>query len=184
EGGGDVLEIVGAGAVDGDLVPVALAARGRDGDLAPAGEVIGGERALGLEDRLEVALRHHFAAMDARARTEIDDMVGGADRILVMLHDDDGVAEIAQALERFEQHVVVALVQADAGLVEHVEHAAEPAADLAGEADALALPAGEGAAGAVEVEVVEPDIVEEAEPLVDFLEDGLGDLVLRIGELL
>ena len=34
------------------------------------------------------------------------------------------------------------------------------------------------AAGAVEVEIVEPDIVEEAEALVDLLEDGVGDLAL------
>jgi hypothetical protein len=72
--------------------------------------------------------------------------------------------------------VVVALVQADAGFVEHVEHAGEAGADLAGEADALALAAGQRAGGAVEVEIIEPDIVEEAQPLVDFLEDGLGDL--------
>ena len=44
-------------------------------------------------------------------------------------------------------------------------------------------PPRQGAAGAVEVEVVEPDIVEEAQALVDFLEDGAGDLALLRGEL-
>ena len=39
-------------------------------------------------------------------------------------------------------------------------------------------PPRERAAGAVEVEIVEPDIVEEAEALVDLLEDGVGDLAL------
>ena len=38
-------------------------------------------------------------------------------------------------------------------------------------------------AGAVEVEIVEADIVEEAQALVDLLEDGLGDLVLGRIEL-
>ena len=78
--------------------------------------------------------------MDARAGAEIDHVIGGADRVLVMLDHDHRIAEIAQALQRFEQPVVVALVEADAGLVEHVEHARQPAADLAGEADALARP--------------------------------------------
>src|SRR3546814_4754379 len=55
--------------------------------------------------------------------------------------------------------------------------------DLAGEPDALALPARQGAAGAIEIEVVEPDIVEEAQPLIDLLEDGMGDLLLLAGEL-
>ena len=44
-------------------------------------------------------------------------------------------------------------------------------------------PPRERAAGAVEVEVIEPDIVEEAEALVDFLEDRAGDLALLRGEL-
>ena len=112
------------------------------------------------------------------AGAEVDDVVGVADRVLVVLDDDHRVAEIAQALERFEQAVVVALVEADRRLVEHVEHARQARADLAGEADALALAARERAAGAVEVEVVEPDVVEEAQPLVDLLEDGAGDLLL------
>src|SRR5437763_16227836 len=110
-------------------------------------------------------------------------MVGGADRLLVMLDHEHRVAEAAEALERLEQAVVVLLVEADRGLVEDVEHAREAAADLRREADALAFAAGEGAAGAVEVEVIEPDIVQETEALVDLLEDGLGDFVLGGGEL-
>ncbi len=75
-------------------------------------------------------------------------------------------------------------MQADAGLVEDVEHAGKSAADLRGEADALGLAARERAAGAVEIEVVEADIVEETQPLVDFLQDGAGDLLLLLGEVL
>ena len=65
--------------------------------------------------------------MDARAGPHVDDVIGGADRVLVMLDDQHGVAEIAQAAQRLEQHVVVALVEADAGLVEDVEHARQAA---------------------------------------------------------
>src|SRR3954451_979059 len=102
-------------------------------------------------------------------------MVGGADRLLVMLDHQHGVAEAAQALERLEQAVVVLLVEADRGLVEDVEHAGEAAADLACEADALGFAAREGAAGAIEVEVIEADIVQETETLVDLLEDCARD---------
>jgi hypothetical protein len=78
-----------------------------------------------------------------------------------MLDDDHGVAEIAQALEGDEQAVVVALVEADRGLVEDVEDARQAGADLGGQADALALAAREGTGGAVEVEIIEADIVEK-----------------------
>ena len=67
------------------------------------------------EHVFERALRDDLAAMDAGAGAHVDDIIGGADRVLVMLDDDHGVAEIAQALERLEQQVVVALVEADEG---------------------------------------------------------------------
>jgi hypothetical protein len=59
---------------------------------------------------------------------------------LVVLDHDHRVADVAQLLERFDQARVVALVQADRRLVEHVHHAGEARADLAREADALRSP--------------------------------------------
>ena len=85
------------------------------------------------------ALEDHVPAVFARARPEIDHVVGRANRLFVVLDDDDGVAEIAQPRQRRQQLAVVALVQADRRLVEHVEHAGEVRADLRRQADALAL---------------------------------------------
>ena len=141
-------------------------------------EVVGGDAVGGGQHLIERPLRDDLAAVDAGAGAHVDDIVGGADRVLVMLDDQHGVAEISQAAQRLEQHVVVALMQPDAGFVEDVEHARQAAADLAGEADALGLAARERAAGAVEVEVIEADVVEETEALEDFLEDAFGDLLL------
>ena len=123
------------------FLPRALAALGGERDRAAAGEIIGGEAGLAGEHLVERAVADDLAAMDAGAGAHVDDIIGVADRVLVMLDDEHGVAEIAQALERDEQAVVVALVEADRGLVEDVEHAREAGADLAGEADALALAA-------------------------------------------
>ena len=61
-------------------------------------------------------------------------MVSGADGVFVVLDHDDGVAQIAQAFERLKQPVVVALVQADGGLIKDIEHARKPAPDLRGQA--------------------------------------------------
>ena len=74
---------------------------------------------------LRRAFRHHLAAMDAGARAHVHHMVGGEDRLLVMLDDDDAVAEVAQAVERLEQPRIVALMQPDRRLVQHIEHAGE-----------------------------------------------------------
>ena len=74
---------------------------------------------------------------------DVDDVVGHLDRVLVVLDHDHGVAEVAEAHERVDEAVVVALVEADRRLVEHVEHADQPGADLGGQPDPLRLAAGE-----------------------------------------
>ena len=119
--------------------------------------------------------------MNAGAGADIDDMIGAADGVLVMLDDDHGVTEVAQPFQRFEEARIVALMQPDRRLVEHIEHAGEPRADLRGEADALALAARERAGGAREREIFQPDIDQKFQPVADFLEHADGDLVLRAG---
>src|SRR5690606_40373598 len=83
----------------------------------------------------------------------------------------------------FEQTRSVALMQADGGFVEDVEHSGQPRADLAGEADALAFAARKRARIAREGEIFEPDIVEEGEAVADFLEHALADGDLGVVEM-
>ena len=126
---------------------------------------------------------HDVAAVLPRARTDVDDVVGGADRLLVVLDDDDGVAQVAQPLQRGDEALVVALVQADGRLVQHVEDADEAAPDLAGQADALRLAARQRPGRAGQRQVVEPDVEEELHPLAHFLEHPVGDQVLAVRQL-
>ena len=123
-----------------------------------------------------VPCRDDGAAGEAGARAHVDEMIGGAHRLLVVLDDEDGVAEAFEAAERAEKARVVALMQPDRGLVEHVEHAGEAGADLAREPDALAFAARERGGAAGEGEVVEPDIDEELQALGDLAEDSPRDL--------
>ena len=90
---GDVLEVVGGGAVDGDVLAAALAAGLAERDLAAAGEIVGGDAALAGEQVVEVARADDLAAVDAGAGAHVDDLVGVADRVLVMLDHEHGVAE-------------------------------------------------------------------------------------------
>jgi hypothetical protein len=116
--------------------------------------------------------------MHAGAGADIDHMVGLEDGVLVMLDDDHGVAEVAQMLQRLQKPGVVALMQADGGLVQDIEHARQPRADLRRQPDALALAAGQRAGITRQCQVIQPDIVEEFQPIADLLEDARGDLVL------
>ncbi len=85
-----------------------------------------------------------LAAVDPGGRADIHNVVGGPHGVLVVLHHDQGIAQIPQALEGSQQLVVVPLVQADGGLVQNIQHPHQAAADLRGQTDTLALPAGQG----------------------------------------
>ena len=102
---------------------------------------------LGGQQVLDGAGDDDLAAVLARARADVDDPVGGADGVLVVLDDDQRVAEVAQPDQGLDQPAVVALVQADGRLVEDVEHADQAGADLGGQPDPLRLAAGERAGG-------------------------------------
>ena len=95
--------------------------RDRDGELAV--QVAAGQGA-GLAGHLgRRALGDQLPAVLAGPGAEVDDVVRGADRALVVLDHDHRVAEIAQPPQRVDQLRVVTLVEADRGLVEDVEDA-------------------------------------------------------------
>ena len=68
--------------------------------------------------------------MHSCARPDINNVIRSKNGVFIVLDDEDRVAEIAEMLERFNKLIVVALVQADSRLVEHVEGSHEPAPEL------------------------------------------------------
>ena len=114
---GDAPEVVRGRAVDGELLAIALAAFRREGDRAAAREIVGGEAGLARHQVGERPGADDFAAAHPGAGAHVDDMVGRADAVLVMLDDEHGVAERFQPLEGFEEAVIVLLVKADRGFV-------------------------------------------------------------------
>ena len=181
--GGDPLEVVAPGPADDDPLARARAQRGGNLDPPPAGQVVGRD-AVGAEDVVEAPRGDDTPPLAAGAGAHIDDEVGGAHHVLVVLDDDHRVAGVAQLLEAADQPPVIALVKADRGLVEDVEDIDQLRADLRGQADALALAARERTRRAGERKVAQPHILQEAEPLADLLEDLLRDAALLVAHLL
>ena len=87
------------------------------------------------------ALVDDAAAATSGVGAYVDQMVGRADYLLVVLYDDHRVADVAQAAEHTDQAVGVARMEPDARLVENVERPYEAAPELCGQIDALALAA-------------------------------------------
>jgi hypothetical protein len=71
------------------------------------------------------ALSDDVPAETSGSRTEVEDVVGVTDGFFIVLDDEDGVAEVAESFEGVDEALIVALMEADGGLVEDVEDAAE-----------------------------------------------------------
>ena len=116
------------------------------------------------EDPGDRPVRDDLAAVHARPGAEVDDVLGAANGLLVVLDHHHRVALCAERAQRIEQHRVVARVQSDGRLVEDVAHPAQVRSELRGESDALRLAAREGGRGTVEPQVPEAEAAEEIEP--------------------
>ena len=58
--------------------------------------------------------------MHARARSNINHIVGLPDGVFIVFNNDDGIAQVAQMGERVEEPLIVALMQANRRLIENV----------------------------------------------------------------
>ena len=178
----DAAQVMQADAGELEEFAAGLAAMARDGDGEATGEIFSGDGVGVGGDFGDRAGGEDVAAKLARAGAEIEEMVGGADDVGVVLDDEDGVAEIAQGVEDADELGGVAGMQADGGLIQYIKCADEAGAERCGELDALRFAAGERGGEAVEGEVVEAYLDEEVDALADLFEDLAGDLDLRGGE--
>ena len=181
----DVLQVVLARAVDGDHRSVAVRARRRRrGQSSSTRGNLPEPTANRFAQRLaRVRLRdfHHvarralandLAARVAALRTEVDQPVGRADDVEVVLDHQQRMPGIDQAAKRAQQLRDVVEVQARGRLVEEKQRAARRRAarplvrrrQMAGELQALRLAAGKRRHRLAELEIVQPDFDERPQP--------------------
>src|SRR5262249_7261841 len=168
----EILEVVVPGAQHAqDLVGVDDPAAGwnRNAQLAP--EVARGQGVAVAQYVGQRARGHDLASMAPGPRAEVDDAIRGTNRLLVVLDDEDRVAEVAQLFQRRQQARVVALVQSDRRLIEDIEYADQAAADLRRQADALRFTARQGRGGPVQCQIVETHIDQKTQAVGDLFQD-------------
>ena len=73
-------------------------------------------------DGVGTAVVEQVSALVPGAGPQVHQMVGAAHHLLVVLDHHHGVTFVAQRLQGCDKLAVVFLMQADARLVEHVEH--------------------------------------------------------------
>ena len=120
--------------------------------------------------------------MFTRPWPHVDEVVGRPHHVLVVLHHQHGVTDVAQALEGGDELAVVALVQPDGRLVQDVEHPYQAGADLRGQTDPLRLATRQRARATREREIPHPHVDEEFEARADLGHGPLGDERLGVGQ--
>ena len=118
-----VLEVVYRTALDRDALAVAFAPDFGHRNEFFARKILSGDGFVAFEQLVYRALEHDLAAVAARARADVHDVVSREHGVLVVLDHDKRVAEVAQPPQGRKQLVVVALVQTDGRLVEDIQHA-------------------------------------------------------------
>ncbi len=110
----------------------------------------------------------NLAAGRTCAGTEVDDVIRAADHVVIVLDDHQRISLVAQTMQDTRSSVLnFARMKAEAGLVEHVECVDQAGAEGLGQAYPLQLAGRQAACGAVERQVIEPDLRQVAESAVD-----------------
>ena len=106
-------------------------------DLEQAGPV-----ALLIECSAEASVHAGYDGQDPAYLVNTN-LVGAFNDLLVMLHNQQCVAQVPQSMKCLEQSSVVTRMQTDGRLVQYIEHAAQSASQLTCQADALSFTIGQ-----------------------------------------
>ena len=137
----NVLEVVLAGSANLELRRILINphALRRDFNRLATAQVGPRERRLVLLQFFDCARRQNATALDTRARANVNHAVRMTHRILVVFHDEEAVALGSQALQHFEQFIIVTRMQTDTRFVQNIQHALQARTHGACEPDTLRL---------------------------------------------
>ena len=105
---------------------------------------------------------HNVPSVLTGTGAEIDDKVRTLDHLLIVLDYDESISEIPEILERADELNVVALMEADAGLIQDVKHPNELRADLSGQSDTLSFPTREAPRRTIQGKIIESHVQEKS----------------------
>ena len=94
--------------------------------------------------------------MLTRTWPNINDPIGGANGVFIVLNDHHCVTQITKSNQRFDETMIIALVQANTRLVQYVQRSHKSGTYLASQPNALCFSARQCCCCARQREVVEP----------------------------
>ena len=155
----NVFQIIGAGAFDADKFAVALAALGRNFNLPGTVQILGRQTVRIMQNFFHRTLGRNKTALLAGAGPHVNQIIGGTDGVFIVFNHNNRIADVPQPGQRFQQPVVVALVQTDGRLVQNIHDPGQSRTDLRGQTNALRFAAGKRARLAGQGQIIQPHIV-------------------------
>ena len=119
----DIFEIIFPGAAHHNLLAVAGATLAGDGNAFFAAQILGSQRVALGQKALPLRRPDDLAAVLAGPRSHVDNPIGAVHGLFIVLYHHHRVAQVAQPFQRTNESSVIALVQADAGLIQNVKTA-------------------------------------------------------------
>ena len=136
-------------------------------------QIAAGDRARDVAQAIRRTAVEHLAAARSGARTDVDDPVGVAHDVQLVLDHEQRVAGGAETIEGPQQRLGVGRMQAGRRLVEHVDHAEQVGADLRRQAQPLQFARRQRRRAALEGEVAEAEIEQHLESGDEVFADAL-----------
>src|SRR5262245_35461367 len=117
----------------------------------------------------------HFTTMPARPRSKVDQLIGIAHHLLIVLNDNHGVARVAQTVQGGNEAIIVTLVQSDGRLIEHVAHTDYSGTDVRSQPNTLRFDSGQRCGRSIQSEIAESDTVQEVQSILNSVKNGPRD---------
>ena len=95
------------------------------GNFDGARKIAPGQRLRSGSDFLWLAGGNQVASGITGARSKVDNIIGAANGVFIMLDDENGIAEIAQLFQRMKQAIIVSRVQSNRRLIQNIQDAAK-----------------------------------------------------------
>ena len=116
-----------------------------------------------------------LTASAAGTRAHIHNKICSMHGVFIMLHNDQGIAQITQPLQCQQQFVVIPLVQANGGFVQNIENAHQRRTDLRSQTNTLALTAGQGGSSSGKGQILQTHIHQKLQPGLNLPDNLLCD---------
>src|SRR5699024_1544166 len=104
--------------------------RGRNDDFFATRKIVAGQRISIVFETFQRARMYNVANLFAGRWTNIYYPIGFAYGFLIVLYDDQRVAQIAEAQQGLDKTTIIALVQSNRWFIEYIQHPNKSRANL------------------------------------------------------